>query len=135
MGSKAKGIIHPTLVLLKGLQAAGDIAPLPYIKGIAALAVTILELVDNASTNNRDIQELVEHIGNTVATVNDVAITYLRNGGEDMLSIEELCMDFQQCLEAIIAKVREMERQNTSRGRIMQYLMTPNIRDKINGFV
>ncbi len=46
MGNKAKAMIRPTLVLLKGLQAAGDIAPLPYIKGIAALAITILELVD-----------------------------------------------------------------------------------------
>ncbi|KAK0475406.1 hypothetical protein IW261DRAFT_1422238 [Armillaria novae-zelandiae] len=135
MGSKAKGIIRPILVLLRGLQATGDIAPLPYIKGIAALAVTVLELVDNASTNNQDIQELVERIGNTVATVNDVAVTYSRNGGEDMSSIEELCVDFQQCLEAITAKVREMERQNAGSGRIMQYLMTPNIRDETNGFV
>ncbi len=46
MGNKAKAMIRPTLVLLKGLQAAGDIAPLPYIKGIATLAITILELVD-----------------------------------------------------------------------------------------
>ncbi len=46
MGNKAKAMIRSTLVLLKGLQAAGDIAPLRYIKGIAALAITILELVD-----------------------------------------------------------------------------------------
>ncbi|KAK0207463.1 caspase domain-containing protein [Armillaria fumosa] len=134
MGTKAKSIIRPTLVLLTGLQAAGDIAPLPYIKGIAALAVTILELVDNASTNNRDIQELVERIENTVTAVNDVALIYSRKS-EDMSSIEELCVDFQRCLEAIIARVQEMERNNASRGRIMQYLMTPNIRDEIDGFV
>ncbi|KAK0431407.1 caspase domain-containing protein [Armillaria borealis] len=135
MGNKAKAMIRPTLVLLKGLQAAGDIAPLPYIKGIAALAITILELVDNAFTNNRDIQELVERIGNTVTAVNDVAVTYSRIGSEDMSSIEELCADFHRCLEAIIGEVREMERNNANRGRIMQYLMTPNIREEINAFV
>ncbi|PBK65027.1 hypothetical protein ARMSODRAFT_1022726 [Armillaria solidipes] len=135
MGNKAKAMIRPTLVFLKGLQAAGDIAPLPYIKGIAALAITILELVDNAFTNNRDIQELVERIGNTVTAVNDVAVTYSRIGSEDMSSIEELCADFHRCLEAIMHEVREMERNNANRGRIVQYLMTPNIRDEINGFV
>ncbi|PBK95119.1 hypothetical protein ARMGADRAFT_1011016, partial [Armillaria gallica] len=102
MGNKAKAMIRPTLVLLKGLQAAGDIAPLPYLKGIAALAITILELVDNAFTNNRDIQELVDRIGNTVTAVNDVAVTYSRIGSEDMSSIEALCADFHRCLEVII---------------------------------
>lgn len=44
--SSAKSIVHPTMVVLKGLQAAGDMAPFPYIKGVAALALTMLEIVD-----------------------------------------------------------------------------------------
>ncbi len=30
----------------KGLQAVGDMAPFPYIKGVAALALTVLGIVD-----------------------------------------------------------------------------------------
>ncbi|KAK0462311.1 caspase domain-containing protein [Desarmillaria tabescens] len=135
MRNKGNAAIRPTLVILKGLQAAGDIAPLPYIKGIAALAITVLETIDvYASTNHRDIRELVERIGDTVIAVKDAAVTYSRVGTGNGLAIEEVCTDFMRCLEDITHELRKMERNNASKIRIMQYLMTSNVRDEINGF-
>ncbi|KAK0213427.1 caspase domain-containing protein [Desarmillaria ectypa] len=144
MGNKAKAksnanaTIRPTLVVLKGLQAAGELAPLPYIKGIAALAITVLEIIDNTSTNNRDIQGLAERIGDTVIAVKDAAVTYSRVGTGNGSAIEQVCTNFireSSCLEDIIHDLREMERNNTSKSRITQFLTTSNVRDEINEFV
>lgn len=65
MGKKAKAMIRPTLVTLEGLYAAGETAPIPYIKGIASLGIFILKMIDNVIMNDKDTQELAERIGQT----------------------------------------------------------------------
>lgn len=39
-----------------------------------------------------------------------------------------------RCLEHIIGNLEMMQRNNASKSRIIQYLMTANVRDEINGF-
>ncbi|KAK0472596.1 hypothetical protein IW261DRAFT_1570686 [Armillaria novae-zelandiae] len=133
--SKTKSIIRPTMVILKGLQAAGDTAPFPYIKGVAALALTVLEIVDAASTNRKDIDEFAERIGNTITTLKNVADRYLKAGDDDISDLQGLCEDFQRCLQDIIHDLREIHKMNTDKIKIIQYLMITDVRDKISTFI
>ncbi|SJL15158.1 uncharacterized protein ARMOST_18643 [Armillaria ostoyae] len=135
MGKKAKATICPTLVILKSLQAAGELAPFPYIKGIAALTITILEMIDDVSMNDKDIQELAEHIGHTITIVKDVALTYSQTDNGDASIIEDVCADFMWCLKDICHNLESMQSNNASKRRIMQYLTTANVHDEINGFM
>ncbi|PBK96062.1 hypothetical protein ARMGADRAFT_757607 [Armillaria gallica] len=89
--SSAKSIVHPTMVVLKGLQAAGDMAPFPYIKGVGALALTVLEIVDAASTNRKDIDEFAERIGTTITTLKNIANRYIRAGDEELSDLQGVC--------------------------------------------
>ncbi|PBK61724.1 hypothetical protein ARMSODRAFT_1025450 [Armillaria solidipes] len=132
--SKSKSILRPTMVVLKGLQAAGDMAPFPYIKGVATLALTVLEIVDAASTNRKDIDEFAERIGNTVTTLKNVTDRYLRAGDGDLSDLQGVCEDFQRCLQEIIHDLREIQKTNTDKIKIMQYLMITD-RDFDTGIV
>ncbi|KAK0207241.1 hypothetical protein IW262DRAFT_1421088 [Armillaria fumosa] len=134
MAKKPKATIPPILVVLEGLYAAGEMAPIPYIKGVASLGIFILKMIDNATMNDKDIQELAERVGQTIITLNDVALTYLRTDNGDVSILKELCANFMRCLEHIIRNLEIMQSNNASKSRIMQYLMTANVRDEINGF-
>ncbi|PBK61705.1 hypothetical protein ARMSODRAFT_981277 [Armillaria solidipes] len=132
--SKSKSILRPTMVVLKGLQAAGKMAPFPYIKGVAALAFTVLEIVDAASTNRKVIDEFAERIGNTITTLKNVADRYLRAGDGDLSDLRGVCEDFQWCLQEIIYDLHEIQKTNTDKIKIMQYLMITD-RDFDTGIV
>ncbi|KAG7439945.1 uncharacterized protein BT62DRAFT_938531 [Guyanagaster necrorhizus] len=124
---KENSITRPTLVALKGIQA--------YIKSVAGLASTVLEIIDTASTNRKDIDEFVERIWNTITTLKTVADRYSRAGNGDVSDVQGVCDDFQQCLEEILSEMREIQKGSADKSRIMQYLMITDVRDKIDSFV
>ncbi|KAK0193249.1 hypothetical protein F5146DRAFT_997866 [Armillaria mellea] len=51
--------------------AAGEMAPFPYIKGVAGCIATILEVIEQAGKNNEDLQDLAESIGTTIRIIKE----------------------------------------------------------------
>ncbi|SJL03263.1 uncharacterized protein ARMOST_06615 [Armillaria ostoyae] len=129
--SKSKSIICPMMVIFKGLQAAGDIAPFPYIKGITALGLTVLEIVNAASTNRKDIDKFSECIGNMITTLKNITDWYFRAGDGDLSDLQGVWEDFQWCLQNLC----KIQKTNADKMKIMQYLMIMDIHDKISTFI
>ncbi|KAK0244903.1 hypothetical protein EDD85DRAFT_215748 [Armillaria nabsnona] len=76
-----------------------------------------------ASTNRKDIDEFAEGIGTTITTLKNIADRYLRSGEEDLSDLQGVCEDFQRCLQEIVHDLREVQKTNTGKIKIIQYLM------------
>ncbi|PBL04516.1 hypothetical protein ARMGADRAFT_1070970 [Armillaria gallica] len=51
--------------------AAGEMAPFPYIKGVAECIATVLEVIELAGKNNEDLRDLAESIGMTIQIIRE----------------------------------------------------------------
>ncbi|KAK0193253.1 hypothetical protein F5146DRAFT_1133919 [Armillaria mellea] len=115
--------------------AAGEMAPFPYIKGVAGCIATILEVVEQAGKNNEDLQDLAESIGTTIRIIKetveahgDTSATRFRDIGES--HIPELLFRY---LESLIGELDTTRRKMKSK-RIMQFLTTKKVSGVIDGY-
>ncbi|SJL12829.1 uncharacterized protein ARMOST_16261 [Armillaria ostoyae] len=71
-----RSIVSQCISVVKLIQAAGELAPFPYIKGLASIAVVLLELLEKADKNNADLVYLSNSLSSTLVIVRDTVIAH-----------------------------------------------------------
>ncbi|KAJ7635318.1 hypothetical protein FB45DRAFT_483618 [Roridomyces roridus] len=90
------------LRLAKGMEAAGEFAPFPYIKGACGVVVSVIEVVQEVKRNREDLQELCEGIGRILNILQNEMGNH--SGGVD--KFKDLCEGFERCLREILKSVK-----------------------------
>ncbi|KAK0479215.1 hypothetical protein IW261DRAFT_167805 [Armillaria novae-zelandiae] len=111
-------------------SAAGEMAPFPYIKGVAGCIATILEIIELAGKNNKDLQDLAESIGTTIRIIKE---TVEAHGDTSAAHFRDLCLEFQKYLENLIAELSTIRCKLKSK-RITQFLTTKKVSAAIDGY-
>ncbi|PBK81772.1 hypothetical protein ARMGADRAFT_1091002 [Armillaria gallica] len=96
--------IDSYLKIAKLTAAAGKMIPFPWIKGAAQCAVVILETIESAAKNGKDLQELAE---NTVATLVVVRDTIINHGPTSTSCFKDICLNFQTYLNDLLSKLNK----------------------------
>ncbi|KAK0227496.1 hypothetical protein EDD85DRAFT_958111 [Armillaria nabsnona] len=94
--------IDSCLKIAKLTAAAGEFAPFPFIKGAAQCVVVVLEIIESAAKNGKDLQELAE---STVATLVVVRDTIIDHGPTSASCFKDICLDFQTYLNDLLSKL------------------------------
>ncbi|KAK0444180.1 hypothetical protein EV421DRAFT_1903294 [Armillaria borealis] len=110
--------------------AAGEMAPFPYIKGVAGCIATILEIVELAGKNNEDLQDLAESIGTTIRIIKE---TVEAHGDTSATHFRDVCVELQKYLESLIAELNTTRRKLKSK-RITRFLTTKKVSGVIDGY-
>ncbi|PBL04524.1 hypothetical protein ARMGADRAFT_1057240 [Armillaria gallica] len=96
--------------------AAGEMAPFPYIKGVARCIATILEVVELAGKNNEDLQDLAESTGTTIRIIRETVEAY---GDTSATFFRDVCVELQIYLECLIAELNTTRRKLKSKRRFL----------------
>ncbi|KAJ7588135.1 hypothetical protein C8J56DRAFT_941045 [Mycena floridula] len=111
-------------------QALGELAPFPYIKGLAAVVVIVVEAIQLVDQNKHDFGDLAQNILAVVVAVRDV----VRDHGGSSASLQQICLDFTSALSDLAAKIskvlREMQKQNI----IKRIIMAEDIRGTLQEY-
>ncbi|KAK0214194.1 hypothetical protein IW262DRAFT_305292 [Armillaria fumosa] len=110
--------------------AAGEMAPFPYIKGVAGCIATILEIIELAGKNNEDLQDLAESIGTTIRIVMETAEAHGDTGATRFCDV---CLELQRYLEGLIAELNITQHKLKSK-RITRFLTTKKVSGVIDGY-
>ncbi|KAK0471993.1 hypothetical protein IW261DRAFT_821017 [Armillaria novae-zelandiae] len=110
--------------------AAGEMAPFPYIKGVAGCIVTILEIIELAGKNNKDLQDLAESIGTTIRIIKE---TVQAHGDTSAIHFRDICVEIQKFLESLIVELNGTQRMLKSK-TITQFLTTKKVSGAIDGY-
>ncbi|PBK71815.1 hypothetical protein ARMSODRAFT_789716 [Armillaria solidipes] len=116
------------IFITKVAATAGEMAPFPYIKGLCGCVVLILEAIEKAGKNDKDLQDLVESITKTMKMVQD---TVREHGGGPAPHFSDVCTELEKYLTDILAELNSTRRK--SRG-IKHFLKTKKVSDAINGY-
>ncbi|KAK0438330.1 uncharacterized protein EV420DRAFT_1651475 [Desarmillaria tabescens] len=126
----SRSIVSQCISAVKLIQAAGDMAPFPYIKGLANVAVVLLELLEKADKNNADLIHLSNSLSNTLVVVRDTVIAH---GESSAQHFREFCVEVTNYLATVLNDLNSIKRSKYTRG-IRQYLQTNDICDKIDEY-
>ncbi|KAK0443630.1 hypothetical protein EV421DRAFT_528109 [Armillaria borealis] len=96
--------IDSCLKIAKLTAAAGGMAPFPFITGAAQCVVVVLEAIESAAKNGKDLQELAE---STVATLVVVRDTVIAHGPTSASCFKDICLDFQTYLNDLLSKLNK----------------------------
>ncbi|KAK0431065.1 hypothetical protein EV421DRAFT_201476 [Armillaria borealis] len=102
-------------------------APFPFIKGAALCVVVVLEVIESAARNRKDLQELAESIVSTLVIVRDTVIDH---GPTSASYFKDICLDFQTFLNDLLSK---LNKESKSRG-IRRFLKAKKISDDISAY-
>ncbi|KAK0235498.1 hypothetical protein EDD85DRAFT_77617 [Armillaria nabsnona] len=119
--------IDSYLRIAKLTAAAGEIAPFPFIKGAAQCVIVVLEVIESAAKNRKDLQELAESIVTTLVIVRD---TVINHGPTSALCFKDTCLDFQTYLNDLLSKLNKEGKLPGTR----RLLKAKKISDDISGY-
>ncbi|SJL12469.1 uncharacterized protein ARMOST_15896 [Armillaria ostoyae] len=119
--------IDSCLKIAKLTAAAGEFAPFPFIKGAAQCVVVVLEAIESAAKNGKDLQELAE---STVATLVVVRDTVIAHGPTSASCFKDICLDFQTYLDDLLSK---LNKEGNPSG-IRRLLKAKKISEDINAY-
>ncbi|KAK0218534.1 hypothetical protein EDD85DRAFT_350663 [Armillaria nabsnona] len=109
---------------------AGEMAPFPYIKGVAGCIATVLEVIELAGKNNEDLQDLAESIGTTMRIIKE---TVEAHGDTSAKRFRDVCVELQIYLESLIAELNTARRKLKSKS-ITRFLTTKKVSVTIDGY-
>ncbi|KAK0430546.1 hypothetical protein EV421DRAFT_276848 [Armillaria borealis] len=107
--------------------AAGEMAPFPFVKGVAQCVVVVLEIIQKAANNRNDLRDLAESIVNTLVAVRDAVIEH---GPTSTSHFQNICVEFQDYMTELLSKLNNERR---SRG-IRRVLKAKKISDDISAY-
>ncbi|PBK79383.1 hypothetical protein ARMGADRAFT_1093193 [Armillaria gallica] len=110
------------------IAAAGEMAPFPFIKGVAQCVIVILETIDRAAKNKSDLHQLAESIVTTLVAVRD---TVIEHGPTSALSFQNICLEFQTYMSDLLSQLNSERR---SCARIRRLLKSRKITDEISTY-
>ncbi|KAK0211631.1 hypothetical protein IW262DRAFT_1413476 [Armillaria fumosa] len=119
--------------IAKFTQAAGEMAPFPYIKGAAGCVVMILEAIEKAGKNDKDLRALADDIGTTIEIVKE---SIEAHGISSATHFKAVCGDFQTYLENLLSNL-DTTQHNLDGKRFKHFLKALKARkiaDTINDY-
>ncbi|KAK0472673.1 hypothetical protein EDD18DRAFT_1406731 [Armillaria luteobubalina] len=125
-----RSIVSQCISVIKLIQAAGEMAPFPYIKGLAGMAVVLLELLERADKNDADLIYLSKSLSSTIAVIRDTVVAH---GESSAQHFKEFCIEVENYLATVLNDLISTKRFTHTRG-IRQYLRTNDVRDKIDDY-
>ncbi|KAK0192339.1 hypothetical protein F5146DRAFT_1039405 [Armillaria mellea] len=125
-----RSIVTQRMSVVKLIQAAGELAPFPYIKGLASMAVVLLEVLESADKNDADLVYLSNSLSSTLVIVRDTVVAH---GESSAQHFKEFCIEVENYLAKVLNDLNSIKRVTHSRS-IRQYLRTNDVRDKIDGY-
>ncbi|KAK0211629.1 hypothetical protein IW262DRAFT_1413461 [Armillaria fumosa] len=125
--------IDKWIQIAKFTQAAGEMAPFPYIKGAAGCVVMILEAIEKAGKNDKDLRALADDIGTTMEIVKE---SIEAHGISSATHFKAVCGDFQTYLENLLSNL-DTTQHNLDGKRFKHFLKALKARkiaDTINDY-
>ncbi|KAK0421729.1 hypothetical protein EV421DRAFT_1960944 [Armillaria borealis] len=119
--------IDSCLKIAKLTAAAGEFAPFPFIKGAAQCVIVVLEVIESAAKNGKDLQELAESTVATLVVVRDTVITH---GPTSVLCFKDICLDFQTYLNDLLSTLNK----EGNPSRIQRLLKAKKISEDISAY-
>ncbi|KAK0442016.1 uncharacterized protein EV420DRAFT_1485452 [Desarmillaria tabescens] len=117
---------------VKLAAAAGEMVPIPYLKGAAQSAVIILQAIEKAGKNDEDLQKLGEDIGATICIVKEAIDEH---GITNATHFCDVCTDLQTYLENLLEDLRKTQPENKLKHkRFKRFLKTKKVSDAINEY-
>ncbi|KAK0211457.1 hypothetical protein IW262DRAFT_1467936 [Armillaria fumosa] len=123
-------IVSQCISVVKLIQAAGELAPFQYIKGLAGMAVVLLELLEKADKNDADLIYLSNSLSSTLVIVRDTVVAH---GESSAQHFKEFCIEVENYLATVLNDLNSTKRFTHTRG-IRQYLRTNDVPDKIDDY-
>ncbi|KAK0211615.1 hypothetical protein IW262DRAFT_350214 [Armillaria fumosa] len=125
--------IDKWIQIAKFTQAAGEMAPSPYIKGAAGCVVMILEAIEKAGKNDKDLRALADDIGTTIEIVKE---TIEAHGISSATHFQAVCADFQTYLENLLSNLDTTQHNLDSKRfeHFLKALKARKIVDTINDY-
>ncbi|KAJ7640938.1 hypothetical protein B0H17DRAFT_1339233 [Mycena rosella] len=84
--------LETSLTTAKGITAAAECPPFPYVKGVFGMVVIILETVEKVKKNRDDVKELCDNIMEIVSIVQDQLSSH---GDTAAVKFKGLCEDLE----------------------------------------
>ncbi|PBK80326.1 hypothetical protein ARMGADRAFT_1092341 [Armillaria gallica] len=94
--------INSCLQTVKLIGVVGEMAPFPFIQGVALCTVVILENIQKAENNRSDMRELAKSIVDTLVAVRD---TVIEHGPTSMSHFQNICVEFQDYMTELLSKL------------------------------
>ncbi|KAJ7635211.1 hypothetical protein FB45DRAFT_1002577 [Roridomyces roridus] len=123
--------IGVSLGIAKTMQAGGEFAPFPYIKGACGIVVSLLELVQELKHNREDLQELCEGIGKILNIVRNEVENHGNGRAEQF---RDLCEDFERYLKETLELVEALAKKPRGvLGHAKELLQVNSTKERIAG--
>ncbi|KAJ7624508.1 P-loop containing nucleoside triphosphate hydrolase protein, partial [Roridomyces roridus] len=119
------------LRLAKIVEAAGDLAPFPYIKGACGVVVNLLEIVQDLKHNREDLQGLCEDIIEILRIIQEEMKSH---GDQRADEFWGLCEDFERHVREILESVEALGKKPQGLGgHIRELVQVNSAKEKITG--
>ncbi|KAJ7580704.1 hypothetical protein C8J56DRAFT_1169085 [Mycena floridula] len=105
------------------LQAVGDIAPVPYIKGVASMALQLIEAIQRSEENIEGLNEVIQGIVSVILVVGDLVEHHAATSPE----IEEICLDFKRSLSEILLRIMRLTEKTQGRHSVTRILVADEV--------
>ncbi|KAJ7631521.1 P-loop containing nucleoside triphosphate hydrolase protein [Mycena rosella] len=123
--------LETSLTTAKGVTAAAECLPFPYVKGVFGLVVIILETVEKVKKNRDDVKELCDNIMEIVKIIQDQLSSH---GDTAAVKFKGLCEDLEGVLQGILKAVQQMKTEPRGfRSRFKEVVKLGSVADEISG--
>ncbi|KAK0466710.1 uncharacterized protein EV420DRAFT_1758651 [Desarmillaria tabescens] len=114
--------------IAKVAATAGEMAPFLYIKGLCGCVVLILETIQKADKNDKDLRVLAESIGKTIETVQN---TVKEHGESSALRFHDVCAELQVYLTNLLVDLSSTRHKSCG---FKRFLKTNKVSDTVSGY-
>ncbi|KAJ7637422.1 P-loop containing nucleoside triphosphate hydrolase protein, partial [Mycena rosella] len=123
--------LETSLTTAKGITAAAECLPFPYVKGVFGLVVIILETVEKVKKNRDDVKELCDNVMEIVRIIQDQLSSH---GDTAAVKFKGLCEDLEGVLQGILKAVQQMQAEPQGfRSRFKEVVKLGSVADEIAG--
>ncbi|KAJ7347574.1 hypothetical protein DFH08DRAFT_809307 [Mycena albidolilacea] len=85
-----------------------EFRPLPYVKGVFGVVVTLLETVENVKKNQDDLRDLCDDALTIMKIVQDQTSAH---GDTAATRFKGLCADLESCLKEVLEAVKDLQKE------------------------
>lgn len=125
--------IDKWIQISKFATTVGEMAPFPYIKGAAGCVVMILEAIEKAGKNDKDLRALADDIGTTMGIVKE---SIEAHGISSATHFQAVCGEFQTYLKKLLSNLDNTQHNLDGKRfkHFLKVLKAREIADTINDY-
>ncbi|KAJ7437161.1 hypothetical protein FB451DRAFT_179845 [Mycena latifolia] len=124
LGSSGDEWLRSAILIARAFTAAADGFPVPYAKAAFDAVLVLLETVESAKNNRRDLRALCQGSMKIMDILNDQMTI---NGGTISANLSGLCEEFESLLQRILDTVLDLLSQSRMRAMFSSREITERI--------